>query len=241
MPRKIPNGKDISIAIDELFRIVIGINIADASKALIPRMPIDVNKGTYCLPPFEDLQMNELCEFITQFNSIIQSTTDDITLTRIKALVYCHIMEAGLPLAVLWNFIRIIEDKPVEWPVSRITEKGKKEILIMPDERISEILSMSTKNGLKIGFRLNELWNKELRNSFTHANYTIYKNGHLNGYKSISPLTKDKVKQGKAEAGNLYYFSTDEIDQYYQGALTYLKIFIEKYWFLRNLMGDQDQ
>jgi hypothetical protein len=235
MNRSIPGREEIKLAIFEVFNLALQIDPKQVAYALRPRWKVNQSvQAAEFYSPNEDSEMRELCELVNDCQAFIGNANDLKKSTRLKIIAYCHIMEAGLPLVVIWNLIRIIDRQTVEWLMTPTYSKSKSKTLIYPNERIDEILAGAVKQELSIGFKLRNLWSPELRNAFSHSQYTIFNNGHVSGSENTSPTTSPAFSKKRIVPGQ-YYFTDKEISAYHEGARAYLLAFSSAYWKVRNL------
>jgi len=186
--------------------------------ALVPHQKIP----TRMISLVPEYEMEELCKFVNQFRSYIKlQPTQMVETSRCKVLIYCHIMEAEFPATVIWNLLRLIQGDSPLWTFSDF-----------PGDRYQKIRELSEMCKLSIGSILSNLWCNKLRNAFSHAQYLLHEDGCFLGTRNISPVTAESLKSSdlpQSGGENPYFFRPNEIDAFFEGALSYLKVFIENY------------
>ena len=193
-------------------------------------------KPTPMISYWPEYEIEELCQFVNQFNSYI---TDDVELSkkaRIMLLIYCHIMEAHFPATVLWNLIRLLAEEFPSWDFYGIGKRGKKFSCELPRDRYAQIEKLAKAQNVQIGTVLQRLWHNKLRNAYSHAQYIVHKNGDFLGGKNISPITESAVRKGDTAKGaggeNPYYYRFEDIYGLYNSVIKYLRSFVESYRFI---------
>lgn len=217
-----PTEDDIKLAIAQLYAQV-GVEYPD--KLLSALVPVDKTflKGRAMINYVVDWEMQEICDFVNGFNTHIQQTEDRFQIVRLKTLIYCHIMEADLPLTILWNLLRILNGDSCDWTFHRITKNGNRHVCQYPREKIIELKRLSDETGLDIGEVVERLWEPGLRNTFSHSQY-CWMGDRLQPTKSLSPISR---KDGGAN--NVQAFTFDEIDTLYRRADNLLYYFTVGY------------
>ena len=137
----------------------------------------------------EDQGWDPLEETIQLFNdmiNLIQAPLRDSTRLRIGLLAYCHITEVDAIYSIIENMLRIIEGKRASidpfWDIYKPRNK-KMEITkafnIQPLSK-KEVVKHLIKHASKIKENevsevIKEIYNDDVRNSFYHSDYIIYK------------------------------------------------------------------
>ncbi len=217
-----PSNDEIRLAVAEVFDRV---RFCHADKLLNALVVVDKSMfhGNNIINYVVDYEMQELCDFVNSFKAYLKQTENHFQQARIRALLYCHIMEADLPLTVIWNFLRILEGGNCDWTFHRITKKGKTEVCQYPREKISELSRLSKKLDVQIGTVLDHLWQVDLRNAFSHSQY-CWMGEMLTATGSLSPLSRKNC--GKR---NNPSFTFDDIERLYEGSRNLLYYFTEAY------------
>jgi len=134
----LPSHEEIDIAVAEVFDCVrrkCPANLLNSLVVVDTTMDLDHSNINYVV----DYEMREICDFANAFKKQLAKTTDRRQQARIKILIYCHIMEADLPLTVFWNLLRILDGAPPDWTFRRRTKAGKDEICESPRQKIAEV------------------------------------------------------------------------------------------------------
>jgi hypothetical protein len=185
------------------------------------------------------------CEFAKIFKHLLAhinrsdtaNADDDIrrSSTRLKVMIYCHIMEADYPYLVLLNLLRILRGKSCCFTFYRRNEDdeiqkdkhGKPQFCRKLYEKIGELSREDRALNTGIGGMLSDLLKGDLRNAFAHSQYTVESDGSFIVTRYFSGTTGETPQ----EAGNKHeiFFSSDGISVLYEGAWTYLTNFIDCY------------
>ena len=217
-----PSDEEIRLAVVEVFDRV---QFGHAAKVLNALVVVDKSMfdGHSIINYVVDFEMQELCDFVNGFNAHLKQTDDHFQQARTRALIYCHVMEADLPLTVIWNLLRILDGGDCDWTFHRITKKGNKEVCQYPREKIAELIGLSKGLDMQIGIVLDRLWQVDLRNAFSHSQY-CWMGEMLTATGSLSPLSR---KNGKKKRNPSFTF--EDIERLYQGASKLLYCFTEAY------------
>jgi len=217
-----PSDEEIRLAVAEVFDHVRFGHTANLLNALVV-VDKAMHQGYSIINYVVDYEMQELCDFVNGFHAHLKQTDDRFQQARIKALIYCHVMEADLPLTVLWNLLRILDGEACDWTFQRITNNDYKQVCQYPREKVAELRRLSEKLDVQIGIVLDRLWQGDLRNAFSHSQY-CWMGDILTATSSLSPLSrKDGRKKGNPS------FTFDDIECLYQGANKLLYYFAEAY------------
>jgi hypothetical protein len=221
---KLPLSSEIQKAIFELFREVKEGYPEELLSALVP-IDKDFQSGYKLITYVLDWEMNEICAFVNDFKSILDGLQNNQALkTRIEIMIYCHIMEADFPFAVLWNLLRILNQQRCEWTFSRVTKTGKVLTCEYPKDKIEEIQKLSGTKDLQIGDLLGQLWQSNIRNAFSHSQYSLDKN-FLIVTRQLSPISRD----AKKTPYKTVTYSHEKIISLYQRAYDFLFAFVKFY------------
>ncbi len=177
MSIQIPSKTRIEESIIELFgkakildRIILWRAIIPVDPALDKFTP-EGKRATSYIPLYE---WQELKSFVWDFEKLLKDAqSDSESKARIMMIVYCHIFEADFPSAVIWNLLRALHGLPESWIFTRESKKGNVSVCEYPSQRIPEIKNLSDELSLNIGDILHCLWNSNLRNAFSHSQYSI--------------------------------------------------------------------
>ncbi len=222
----VPNPDEIHGAVKALFETARDRAPDRFLDALVPVIKMRPSGEVLNVIPYSyDGEMAELCDFANQFGEILSALKDTKNYSklqiRIKALLYCHILEADFPYFVFNNLFRVIEEKECRWPFVKATTGGKEREVESPTERISELKEYAPDVEPHLGLVLDRLWKRKLRNAFSHAQYYISDDG-FEGTKETYSLDEDKRREP-------YAFTHDQVHQLFEAVQTYLKAFIEEY------------
>ena len=217
-----PSDEEIHLAVAEVFDRVQFDHHAKLLNALVV-VDKAMFHGHSIINYVVDYEMQELCDFANGFNAHLKQTDDRFQQARIRALIYCHVMEADLPLTVIWNLLRILDGRDCDWTFHRITNKSKKQVCQYPSEKIAELSLLSKKLNMQIGTVLYRLWRVDLRNAFSHSQY-CWMGEMLTATSSLSLLSR---KNGRKKSNPS--FTVGDIERLYQGASKLLYYFAEAY------------
>jgi len=188
-------------------------------------------------PHAPDLEMEELCQLATQVNALVRFAAvvraSPRFTTRLRLVSYCHIMEADLPYAVLYNLLRIIGGLAVCWTFFQRNANdevckrpnGQKIVCEYPGQKIDQLAELSERARMSIGDILRRMWRKDVRDAFSHHQYYLHDNGDFAGTRDISPISH----QGAPGAGKNVSVTNEEIAALHQAAEAYLSSFIRAY------------
>ena len=168
----------------------------------------------------------EVLEILNNFKNIQDSNGIEKKIkTRVRMLMYCHIIEAELIYMIIFNMIRTIKELKYSTIIYRKTNKNKTKELEYAYDKI-ELIKKET-SCIDIGFDLlyTELYNNQLRNAFSHSQYFIDKDGDLVISKYISPTTSKISKTSSLKK----HYRYKEIEDIFNKAIIYVKSFIEIY------------
>ena len=220
MPINAPTEGEIHEGVAQLFdRVLIGY----PEKLLSALIAVDktTHAGLTMINYVVDYEMQEICDFVNGFNATLKQTEDKYQQIRLKTLIYCHILEADLPLTVFWNLLRILNNESCDWTFHRVTTKGKPEVCEFTRQKIEEIARLSSLTYTSIGSVLKRLWEPGLRNAFSHSQY-CWTGDMLRSTNDLSPISR---RQSKSNATGIGYLFT-EVDTLYQRAQYLLHHFI---------------
>jgi hypothetical protein len=220
----LPSQERIGGAVSEIFDRV---SCACPNELLSGLIPVDRNflPARTLINPFADREMQEVCEFIEGFNSLLSDINADKELkARVEVTLYCHIMEVDLLFAILWNLLRVLKKEPCQWTFSRFTKKGGIEVCKYPVQKVSEIARLSGEMKLGIGEILETLWCGNLRNAFNHSQYFL-SSGYFVCTGQLSSISRDTAKT--PPPGESY--SYEDIHDLFSGADILLHTFIRAY------------
>ncbi len=125
-------------------------------------------------------------EIFDSMNKLKDRTKDEFTKLNLIFWVYGHIVEASQPYELFANFFRIIDGEA--YSINNFPDKQKGKYLVpqFPAEKIEKLVELSRKVNLETSLiPLNEVFDRELRNSIFHSNYTIY-GGEIRAYRQFT-------------------------------------------------------
>lgn len=223
MPINAPGKGEIQDSVTQLFdRVLIGY----PEKLLSALIAVDktMHTGLSVINYIVDSEMQEICDFVNEFNAYLKQTDNKFQQIRVKILIYCHILEADLPLTVIWNLLRILNDEPCDWTFHRITKEGKTEVCEFTNQKIKEIARLSLITHTSTGNVLIRLWEPGLRNAFSHSQY-CWMGDMLRGTNDLSPISRQQRRSGTTD--RKYTFT--DVHTLYQCAQNLLHSFITCY------------
>jgi len=232
MKINLSSDDEIKLSIAELFDNVYQKEPEWLLSALVPIDTKLTEIGKVITYVVED-EARELCDFLNGFNELASKTEDIYQKKRIKILNYCHIMEADLPYTIIWNLLRILSKQKCLWTFYACDENGNPKedknkrfpVLRYSLEKINAINKLANKHSLIIGDILSNIWQSDLRNSFSHSQY-FWMGNTFRVSNTISPLSR---KDEDIEKTIVY--SDEEVDKLYNAASIYLLTFIEAFKF----------
>lgn len=245
---------DIVAAIQELFSDASGRDPKNFLSALVP-----VNRsfipGRKSIPFHLDQEMNELCcfandfgvarlEYLPQEFSTDKQRTEQLR-TRLRILLYCHIMEAVFPMLTIYNLIRVLRGRQSCWTfyirksddtVART--KGNDVVCAdHPGERIEQIELQCKGLRPNIGSLLKEIWCRDLRNAFPHSQYCLEPDCSMIATGCVTGVGK---RTHKDISKHEIYFSAEDIVKRYDAAYAYLRTFTGCYNKYISIFKDQN-
>lgn len=180
----IPTPQEIKEAIDELFEKAETVPSLMLWRALYPADTRHAPAGKVYEATFAYRETQELQKLLMLIDSILEKGTEsEEAEVRIKLMGYCQIMERDLPLALIWNLLRVIGNDEAQW----VFHENKQDC-IYASQKMNAIKARSENLHLRIGEVLSSIWDSDIRNAFAHGYYIL---GHgyilLNG--SLSPIS----------------------------------------------------
>jgi hypothetical protein len=176
-------------------------------------------------------EIDELNAFIQLHLDHYNSVSNDNSRARICLVLYCHILEADFPMAIIYNLLRILGQEKPSWVFVSLDDKQKEIVCQYPTGKIREIYRRSTTLKYSIGELLCRLWKDTIRNSFMHSNYAI-KADHFIPCKGLSPISR---KSGIQENAMNPTPTVEDIICYGFSAVSFLSYFNHEYRGLREL------
>jgi hypothetical protein len=245
MKDNIPDPKEISLALKNVFELAKKELGKDILRALVP-----VNETFYSgekmIPIHLYAEMQELCGLREDFRMIPEGQDSTITdikptrlakfRTRVQVFVYCHILEADYPYVVLLNLLRASKGLPACWTFyernddDSIKHNKNGEILMCnsPTKKINHLEHLEKSLPTSISDCLKRLWSGDLRNAFSHSQYTINPDGSLFITKYAAGVSGHTVQQ-MIDHKSKISFCADEIKKRFETASKFLEEFCKHY------------
>lgn len=220
---ELPSETEIQKTVFELFDKVKHSYPEDLLSALVP-IDTKLEPGDKVITYIPDYLMQELCDFVNGFESMLEKIVDNEQEMRIKVTIYCHIMEADLPFIILWNLLRALNKQQCEWEFTVTNEKGKNIVCEYPKQKIAEIEKLSEQLKLTIGKVIRKFWQKDIRNAFSHSQYFLNGNSFLIPGE-LSPISRKSNKPLSKSAS----YSLQDVRGLYLCATNFLSAFINTY------------
>ncbi len=217
---ELPSETEIQAAVFELFDKVVHSCPERLLSALVP-IDASLEPGNKLISYIRDYEMQEVCDFLNDFKSMLKKIDNRKQEMRIKIMIYCHIMEADLPFIILWNLLRVLNGQQSEAEFMMITEKGKKVVCEYPDQKIAEIEKLSRQLKLTIGDLIRKFWQKDIRNAFSHSQYFLGDN--------FFTITRELSTISRKSLDKRAVYSYQNIDKLYFCANNFLSAFIDTY------------
>lgn len=210
-------------AFDELFLRAKAINETQFLTSLFAFFNHDKYKMlSYVL----DEEFQEVIDFINNFGIILElEDMDAKNLTRTRVLLYCHIFEVDLIYLVTRNLINTIIGNDYSHQFKFVNNKNETVIVEHPVQKIEYISKYSKKLGLSIHTIFNELYHHQIRNAFSHSQYSLSPDADFSISKYVSPSVDVPFKQPNFKT----FFKYHEIEELYNSITLYLQSFIETY------------
>ena len=229
MSIQIPSKSQIEESIVELFEKAKMLDRIILWRAVIPIDPaLDkfASEGKRAISYIPLYEWQELKLFVWGFESLLRNAKDDNDLqARMMMIVYCHLFEADFPFAVIWNVLRALKGLPESWIFTRERKNGNLDVCEYPSQKIPEIQKLSNDLSLKIGDIIHFLWNSNLRNNFSHSQYSI--SGDTILYtKDISPISRKPSEGMPSGKGEL---KKQDLKKHYMGACALIDVFDREY------------
>lgn len=243
MGNNVPSQNEISQAVKNVFELAKKKLDKDILRALVP-VNETFYEGKKCLPFHLQAEMSELCQLCRDFHLLPEEHDSQITdikpdrLTklrvRVQVFVYCHILEADYPYVVLLNLLRASKGLPVCWTFYERNDddsikhgkNDRKLICDHPAKKIQHLERLEESIPTSISNCLNRLWSGELRNAFSHSQYTIDPDGSLIVTKYAAGVSGHTFQQ-MMNHGIL--FPADEIKERFSAASKFLEEFCKLY------------
>jgi hypothetical protein len=221
----IPTAREIKEAINELLEKAEAVPSMALWRALVPtdpRLKKHAPAGKTYAATFAYQETHELNKLLMLIHRILDEggykEEDEV---RIKLIGYCQIMESDLPLALIWNLLRVIGKEEASWVFKEeaewIFEKGPQDCINASD-KLKAIRLRADRLGLRIGQVLDSIWDIDIRNAFSHGHY-ILSCGYLQRSRSLSPISSGGRHRQSRRKENPSY---QEVRDRYEAARSFL-------------------
>jgi hypothetical protein len=217
---ELPSGDEIQKAVFELFDSVKESHPEDLLSALVP-IDTSFEPGNKLINYLRDYEMQEVCDFLDGFKSILEENENNERAMRIKIMIYCHIMEADLPFVILWNLLRMLDGQQCQAEFVMINKKGEKVICEYPGQKIAEIQKLSARLKLRIGESFKKFWERDIRNAFSHSQYFLSDNTFT--------ITTGLLQIPRQSEKKRAVYSYQDINKLYARAINFFYTFINTY------------
>jgi len=173
-----------------------------------------------------DIEFKEVLQFLNSFLPLLENgKLDNKNKTRIRIMLYYHIIEVDTIYIILFNMIRTIQNRDYSSIIPYKSKKGKLIETEYPSKKIEVLIKESNKIGIQFGEIYLDFYFSYLRNAFVHSQYFLDKNGNFNISKHMLPTNLMVSKKPKEKI----HFRYDEIEVIFQKTLYYLESFINVY------------
>jgi len=194
-------------------------------------------KNKLILDYFTNYVFQEVLEILHSFKNFQESTEIPKKIkTRVRMLLYCHIVEVEFIYRIIFNMVRTIKGLEYSPIIYRETNNKKIEELEYAYNKIKVIKKETSDIDIKFDLLYMEFYNNALRNAFSHSQYFINKYGDLVITRYLSPTTSKVLKKTSQKSEYKY----KEIKCIFNKAYIYIETFIKTYNnFLSEFMDGQ--
>jgi hypothetical protein len=215
----VPEDAEIEQAVHALFAATSNLDRVARWNALVPTdsgVPVQPPPGQKQVTYVPVCESRELVDFILDIDEMTSAAGfDTARATRLFLVGYCHVMESEFTPTLIWNQLRLLNGLTPSWHYTRLTPKGKVVPCEYPWEKFAEILRLSTNAGQPIGGVVQALWDRRLRNAYSHSRYWLGSSFViLSG--ELSPISR------KGTFGSGASYSLPDLRERYRGARTLL-------------------
>jgi hypothetical protein len=191
--RTIPTDLEITQAVEALFTATAAFDHIARWNALVPteeelsaQLPPGQKHVTY-VPSYEFAEMNDFVHYFG--NLLVSAGQTESDAVRIMLMVYCHIMESEFMPTLIWNQLRLLDGQQPSWRFTRTTRGGNAVLCEYPREKFAEISTFAQRIGQPIGDILCRIWDRHLRNTFSHCRYWLGAT-HVIPSRGLSPISR---------------------------------------------------
>jgi hypothetical protein len=195
-------------------------------------------------PEMLDREMDELCGLLNDLVPVVSHIAelaekgvvhDAARLnTRLKVMVYCHIIEADYPYLIILNLLRVLLDREccftfyqrTDDDEIRLRDNGDPKYCDYPLQKVTELERVDRTLGTGVGSLLSRLLQPDLRNAFSHSQYVLDHDGSFLATKWFSGITGHTT----ADVGkHTVFFTAADIQSIYDSSLAYVETFVACY------------
>jgi len=145
-----------------------------------------------------DYEFTELLELIKTLHIPEDNNEiDNKTKSRIRLLIYCHIIEIDFVYMVIYNMLRTISCQKYSAQITITDINGKIKVLEYPYQKIELIIKESQKSNINFKEIFIEMFDGNLRNVFSHSQYFLHDTGGLEASNYLAPTSSKFMKSGK--------------------------------------------
>ena len=171
-----------------------------------------------------DYEFDEVLDLISSFNLPEKDMGIDAkTQSRVRLLVYCHVIEVDFVYMIISNLIRSIDGRGYSMTLQRKTKKGLMQALENPSPKIELLSKEASGLGISLKDIFDPYFDGALRNAFGHSQYYLHDEGGLEMTTYHSPSSKKFMKSGKP------MYTAEEITNFYEYSRIFIRSFIECY------------
>jgi len=216
-----PNDLEISQAVEALFSATGPLDRIARWNALVPTdadLSAQFSQGQKQVTYVPTYEFSELIDFVHCFGSLLESHGQtEPNQIRVMLMVYCHVMESEFMLTLIWNQLRLLNGQQPSWRFTHITPRGKTVVCEYPREKFSEINTLAQRVGQPIGDVISCIWDRHLRNAFSHSRYWLG-SAHVLLSVGLSPISRN----GPFASGKSRSYSFNEVRDRYRSARSML-------------------
>lgn len=217
----VPTADQVAAAVSALFASAAAEHPEGLLAALLP-VDRTMERGFRVFNAIPSFEMGELCRLGSYFDTLQESERDEEARSRIRLLVYCHVMEADFPITVIWNVARILTGLEPGWTFVR---RSDEKVLRHPGERIAELVAITESTELHVGSVLQLLWQRRLRNAFSHSQY-FFAGESITCSERLSPIGRSDERVGPDGSDSYAHVDLEDL---YAAAVSYLRSFARCY------------
>ncbi|MEK0337689.1 MAG: hypothetical protein QQN41_09690 [Nitrosopumilus sp.] len=173
-----------------------------------------------------DFEFQEIIELIKSLDSAQKiEEIDKRTKVRIALLVYCHIIEVDFIYMVIFNLLYTIRGEDYDTLITFKSKNGDVIKVEYPSKKIKLINEKSEEVGIPLEEIFSEFYFNHLRNSFSHSQYYLHNDGHLQITWHLSPTSSKFMESPHT----IESYGFDELIEIYDKSIIYVKSFLGIY------------